>query len=1058
MKTTLTLLATVLLLQLNAQHKPIPPKSNHNGPKPENFHYAIKPLPRFAADKNTANPASIDYSNLPKLNLNSRQPVPGPKFVRDEKSGLPIFIEGEVEDLPELRNATSVQKATQYLTHFNKELRIAAPSQEFVLVSQSTDEFQQTHLRFRQQYRGIEVYGAEVMLHEKAGKIDLFNGRYFPSPSLKSVTPRLDAPQAIQQALVDVQKKEKLRNLSAAEVDMVGEQVAKKQLVIYHTGAEQTEARLCWYLEIAPNLHARWAYFVDAENGQVLKSYSLLCKMKHDIGEKNANAAAHFHTHQSIAETQAITATMLDGKATAKARDLANVERTINTYLLGNTYFMIDASKDMFNLAGSDLPQEPKGAIVTLDMRNTIESDGSFDAYFFTNTNNTWTAPNAVSAHYNAGVVYDYYRNTFGRRSINGAGSTIRSFVNVPDEDGKTLENAFWNGDAMFYGNGGTTIRSLARALDVAAHEITHGVIQNTANLEYENESGALNESFADIFGVMIDRDDWKLGEDVVILGAFPTGALRDLSNPNNGGTSIRDNGWQPATYAQRYTGTEDNGGVHLNSGITNRAFFLFASQVGKEMAEQVYYLALSNYLTRSSRFVDARLAVVRAAREKGGATAAQAAESAFETVGIKVSAPTAPPSDLSFNPGTQFILGVKDDYTGIGIFDANKTSILELPIRNGVLRKPTVSDDGSLIIYINNLKQLKYIELDWAQARYDSGSLNNTRIWENVALSKDGLRLAALVTDRQDEIAIVDLTRSSNNIRFFELYNPSYTQGVSTGEVVGADALEWDLSSETVVYDANNEVPLTGFGTYNYWDMGLLNAWNKKGNTFGDGKIEKIFNGLEEGENIGNPSFSKNTPYILSFDYFVDNDGNGEFDETDEYAVLTTNLETGDIGTVFENSTIGFPNYSTKDDFIIFDALNNNDDNVIAIAPLKTDKITPNGNPSIFKAGYILGTWFANGTRTLTSSRDEPWPEAQVKVYPNPFAEQTLVELNLTENQTLRMEVSDLFGRNIQQHQWQVGAGKIQQRLDLEGLPAGNYLLRISAGQKSTTRKLTKW
>ena len=1058
MRIILTLLCAVLLLQVQAQFKPIPQRSTSTGPKEQNTHIPIKALPRFAQSSSTPDQSSISYSNLPKLKLSLRKPIPGPLMVRDEKSGLPIFIEGEVEGLPELRDAPNSRKAIQYLDHFSKELRIAAPAKEFVLVSQSTDEQQQNHLRFRQQFQGIEVYGAEVLLHEKDGKILLFNGRYFPTPALRSVKPRLDAPQAINAALADVQKKETLRSLSAAEVDMVGEQIAKKQLVILHTGPDQDLPKLCWYLEIAPNLHARWAYFIDAENGAVLKSYSLLCKLKHQSANKS-NTPDHFHTHESIGEVPTNSnLILLDGKTTAKAKDLGGVERTINTYLIGNTYFLLDASKDMFNSTTSNLPQEPKGAIVTLDVRNTLKADGSFDSYFFTSNTNTWTVANAVSAHYNSSVVYDYYRNTFGRQSINGTKGTIRSYVNMPDDDGSSLENAFWNGDAMFYGNGGSSVRSLARALDVAGHEITHGVIQHTANLEYENEPGALNESFADIFGAMIDRDDWRMGEDVVLPAAFPSGALRDLSNPHNGGTGLNDEGWQPDKYSERYTGTQDNGGVHVNSGIVNRAFFLFATQVGKEMAEQVYYLALSNYLTRSSRFVDARLAVVRAAREKGGESVAKAAESAFETVGIRVGAPTAPPTDLGFNPGTQFILGVKADKSGIGIFDVNKATILELPISNGVLRKPTVADDGSLVIYINGRKQLKYLELDWAKAMYDTGTLNNNRIWENVALSKDGLRLAALVTGREGEIGIIDLTRTSGNTRYLELYNPSYTEGVTTGDVVGGDALEWDLSSETVVYDANNEVPLSGFGTYNYWDMGLLNAWNKKTNTFGDGKIEKIFTGLEEGENIGNPSFSKNTPYILSFDYILDNNGNGELDDTDDYEVLTTNLETGDIGTIFENSTLGTPNYATKDDFIIFDAQNNAGSEVIAIAPLKTDKLTPNGDPSIFKAGYILGVWFANGQRILSSNRDEAWPEANIKVYPNPFGDQTLVELELNDNQTLRMEVHDLLGRTIRQYQWQVGAGKTQQRLDLAGLPAGNYLLRISAGEKNTTRKLVKW
>src|SRR6185436_18716992 len=115
-------------------------------------------------------------------------------------------------------------------------------------------------------------------------------------------------------------------------------------------------------------------------------------------------------------------------------------------------------------------------------------------------------------------------------------GGNIVSIINVTDENDNNMDNAFWSGAAMFYGNGNQAFTSLAKGLDVAGHEMSHGVIQNTANLEYLSQSGALNESYADIFGSLIDRDDYKMGEDVVKLNFFPSGALRDLSNPHNGG------------------------------------------------------------------------------------------------------------------------------------------------------------------------------------------------------------------------------------------------------------------------------------------------------------------------------------------------------------------------------------------------------------------------------------------------------------------------------------------------------------------------------------------
>jgi bacillolysin len=98
----------------------------------------------------------------------------------------------------------------------------------------------------------------------------------------------------------------------------------------------------------------------------------------------------------------------------------------------------------------------------------------------------------------------------------------------------------------------------------------------------------------------MIDRDDWKIGEDVVKTSAFPSGALRSLEDPHNGASTNNFNaGWQPRHYDERYKGTEDNGGVHINSGIPNWAFFKFASAIGKDKAEKVYYRALTTYLNQ---------------------------------------------------------------------------------------------------------------------------------------------------------------------------------------------------------------------------------------------------------------------------------------------------------------------------------------------------------------------------------------------------------------------------------------------------------------------------
>lgn len=316
----------------------------------------------------------------------------------------------------------------------------------------------------------------------------------------------------------------------------------------------------------------------------------------------------------------------------------------------------------MFNGTQSSFPNNPVGTILTLDGLNKSPNSGSFSYKTVNSTNNTWGDKAAVSSQWNSSECYKYFLATHGRKSIDGKGGNIISLVNIADDDGSGSDNAFWNGEAMFYGNGNFAFKPLAGGLDVGGHEMSHGVVQSTANLEYEGESGALNESFADIFGAMIDRDDWLLGEDVIKNNSFPSGALRSMSDPHNGGKSSNDNGWQPKHMDDK--GGQDNGGVHINSGIVNYAFFLFASNlnVGKDKAEKVYYKALTDYLVKSSVFIDERAAVVQAAKDLYGAGSAVvvAAESAFTQVGIG-SGGSASGSvyqkDLPANPGGDFIV-----------------------------------------------------------------------------------------------------------------------------------------------------------------------------------------------------------------------------------------------------------------------------------------------------------------------------------------------------------------------------------------------------------------
>lgn len=246
------------------------------------------------------------------------------------------------------------------------------------------------------------------------------------------------------------------------------------------------------------------------------------------------------------------------------------------------------------------------------------------------------------------GTTYSCYSTLFGRDSYNGAGAQLRSTVHYSTN----YVNAYWNGTQMVYGDGdGVQSGPLGRDLDVTVHELTHAVTSSESNLVYSNESGALNEGMSDIFAAVceswnrlsmgVDADVWKIGEDIW-TPATAGDALRYMANPTQDGSS-KD------YYPERYVGTQDNGGVHWNSGIFNLYFKLFVTGgthpraktttnvtgVGMSQAAQVVYRAQTTYFTSSTNFASAKTYTAQAATDLYGATVAASSNDAWTAVGV---------------------------------------------------------------------------------------------------------------------------------------------------------------------------------------------------------------------------------------------------------------------------------------------------------------------------------------------------------------------------------------------------------------------------------------
>ncbi len=503
----------------------------------------------------------------------------------DARSGVPRYLSGADPKarLPYQPTAAEagnpVAIARGFLDDNRALFKLRSVSAELQFLRNEADrQLGWSHVRMSQVYRGIPVFGRQLVVHlDTNNAVVAVTGQFRPEIDLNT-EPRVNKADAEQIALDEMlngQLQPDQRSRVKATILR-----GQTQLIIYLDQNDQP--RLTWCVTIMTNSPlGQWRVFVNARRAGVVHVFD---DAKHD-----------------------------------KRR---------MTYTADNS---------------SDLPGR-----LLID-----EGERSSDAV-------------AQAAHDDAGKVYDYYYQTFGRDGIDDQGGPLVSTVHY-GSDPEDAENAAWIGEAkqMVYGDGGKIFKPLAYGLDVAGHEFTHGVIDSSSQLVYEGQSGALNESYADIFGVMIDRGNWTIGETVIKSPPYPIRFLRSLEDPGAGNhydaSDPIDSIGQPDTMSEYadlpYTRKGDNGGVHVNSGIPNRAAYLIAQAIGVEKAEQVFYRTMTQYLSPNSDFADAARATIRAAQDLYSSTEANAIRQAFKQVGVsdsgssEIPPPATPPSGGKHQP-----------------------------------------------------------------------------------------------------------------------------------------------------------------------------------------------------------------------------------------------------------------------------------------------------------------------------------------------------------------------------------------------------------------------
>jgi thermolysin len=456
---------------------------------------------------------------------------------------------------------------------------------ELVVSRVFVDELSMAHTRVQQTLGGVPIFEAEAIVHlNRDGSVfGVTENLVRTAPRGLTTKPTLEPVVAIDRVLGDYDCP-----------DCVTEP-PKADLYVLLRGSPRLVYRVAFSREDGTASTSMPVVFVDAHTGEKVWEY--------------------------------------DNLQTATGQSLYSGSVTIATYQKSGTYYMEDTSR---KLATRDNKNTPSSFGVLLGLAGST--------YDITDTDDTWGASPAtaqnlgVEAHNNSAKVYDYLKSAHNRDGIDGTGGPssftghdgTTKLVVSRIRYGSKYNNAFWNGSVMTYGDGdGSTFTPLI-TLDICGHEMTHGVTERTANLTYSGESGALNEAISDIMGAMVERfargeseNTWKIGEEAYTPNVAGD-ALRDMANPhnasNNGYTADDD----PDHYSERYTGSSDNGGVHINSGIVNKMFYLLAVGgshhlggsmvgIGADKAAAIVYKALTAYMTSSTNFAQARTAMLNA-------------------------------------------------------------------------------------------------------------------------------------------------------------------------------------------------------------------------------------------------------------------------------------------------------------------------------------------------------------------------------------------------------------------------------------------------------------
>ena len=852
-------------------------------------------------------------------------------------TGTPMQIRGGVVQSATRSGAAAfddAQVARTFLRAHRDLLGIEDPDNELQLQRAERDELSRRHLRFSQTFRDLPVWPAELIVHlDSAGNVDVMNGAFVRTPhvGLQPVVTSEQAADAARKVVPDAART-----------------AARAELIIYAPLDEPS--RLAWKVAVVPSLDADWVVIVDALSGAVLTAFNRVM-------------------HATVPGSGA---------------DLFGYSRQLDVWAQGGQFYLSDATKPMFDPA-SQPPQNGRGTILIVDARNGGPDPAPDLALLSASSPNSGWLADGVSLSFNLSETYDYYWERHGRSAPDGQGAANLLTGNLVGvvRWRTNYSNAFWlpGVNAIFFGDG----QPYAGELDTVAHEFTHGVTSYTANLQYEGQSGALNESMSDIFGEAVEArtngaPDWIHGS--------PDHPTRSLSDPSSIIVGPCPGRVYPASMSAFYTRTDpciqtidDQGGVHINSSITNHAFYLLAAglngAIGIDDAARIFYRALTVHLVASSQFIDARLACIQSAKELFGETSVQAQKvaEAFDAVQITDGGGTPQPTPLPSVNGPDATLFVHEDLDGTLTLGRREEALgdssygFQLSCGEVKAARPAVSGNGSIAAFVTSDADVCFIPTDADESICEECVGVPGSVYA-VAMSPDMSRLAVVLRDfngnPMNQITVMDL--DTETTRTFTLVAPT-DAGATVPTVKYADAIDFTADNRFVIYDALNQIATAGGASDELWSIYAIDLTTESTLAL----VPPV-----RDANFGNPALSQTSDDLLTLDVWGDQGA----------SVMTLNLTTGDRAEIAGNlQGLGAPSYTGDDAAIVFMRTDSATDTGVSLVrqPLAADRFTPAGALSDWVPNAALGVIYRRGPYTGPAPTATPTPLPTSRPTPTP-------------------------------------------------------------------------